>query len=856
MKKIFQNTRIFFENLLPNLRKAKYIIFALFLVMTVAAWFGMDRVKRVTSKESSFPQGDFVLKTLNQFKSEFGSKESVIIMYEAKDGDIFSENSIEALSLLNEELVSAQISQGENSEPLNHIVKIKSLINVGYQEVDGDNLHSRQFIGINFPQSDAEREKLRKQALEHRDFPGTYLSKDSKYGFIHITTDFGAIPEEELQDILEEDLLEEDLETDEGFEEITETPTKFRSIEDFEYTQFLDALETILKQSKYNDAFSFHLVGYPAIVAYITKVMSEEVGVIFGGLGLIIIIGLWILFRSLSAVVWTMGIIILTLIWAVGFSGWIQVEMGGMFEAIQFLVIVVGVGDSVHILSGYLFFRHRQEDHTNALTSALKKSGLACLLTSLTTMVGFGSLMFVPIKEIQIFGGFAALSVGVAYLFTIILMPLLLDLWNPISKKKSEKILQSRRSVPWIQALIGEILRFNWNYPKTIIAGFTVVFVMSLGGASQITMDKNIIHDFPEDSWLRIASELVESVTGGTQSLQVFIDMNETDAMKDPEVLNKMNLLQKKLLKEQSDIVVRGMSLVNVVKNTNQILNENREEMYRIPQDQRALGEVLFLFNNGNPEDRRNLVSDDYRKATINLSVRNTKFSRYRNLIHIVEAEKNQLFEPLLERYPKMDIRVTGPVVLEVHQELYITESLYRSFLITIGVISLILLFLFGSIRVGLFVALIPNLFPIAIIFGLMGGLGFPLDTFTLVVVPVVIGIAVDDTIHFLTHFKLEIEQRGNLKEALNHTLNEVGQAVIFTSLILSTGLFFMTWATSIPISRFGLLGGIAILAAMLADLLLLPALCKVLDVRFESSEGEDGPIKPLNLGNKKIIFE
>ena len=110
MKKIFQNTGIFFENLLPNLRKAKYIIFALFLVMTVAAWFGMDRVKRVTSKESSFPQGDLVLKTLNQFKSEFGSKESVIIMYEAKDGDIFSENSLEALSLLNEELISAQIS--------------------------------------------------------------------------------------------------------------------------------------------------------------------------------------------------------------------------------------------------------------------------------------------------------------------------------------------------------------------------------------------------------------------------------------------------------------------------------------------------------------------------------------------------------------------------------------------------------------------------------------------------------------------------------------------------------------------------------------------------------------------------
>ena len=115
-------------------------------------------------------------------------------------------------------------------------------------------------------------------------------------------------------------------------------------------------------------------------------------------------------------------------------------------------------------------------------------------------------------------------------------------------QKQSIKLFQNRISTSWVQTLIAEILKFNWNYPKTIIAGFTVVFVACFGGASQITLDKNIIHDFPEDSWLRVASELVESVTGGTQSLQVFIDMNETDALKDPEVLNKMNLLQEKLL--------------------------------------------------------------------------------------------------------------------------------------------------------------------------------------------------------------------------------------------------------------------------------------------------------------------
>ena len=140
------------------------------------------------------------------------------------------------------------------------------------------------------------------------------------------------------------------------------------------------------------------------------------------------------LFRSLSAVVWPLMVIVFTLIWTVGFVGWSQIEMGGMFEAIQFLVIVVGVGDAVHILSGYLFFRNNQLSHDDALNSALKKSGTACLGTTLTTMVGFGSLMFVPIRDIRFFGGIAALSVGIAYLFNIFLLPLLLNLWNPISK--------------------------------------------------------------------------------------------------------------------------------------------------------------------------------------------------------------------------------------------------------------------------------------------------------------------------------------------------------------------------------------------------------------------------------------
>jgi len=324
--------------------------------------------------------------------------------------------------------------------PLNHIVEIKSLINVSFQEVDGDNLQSRQFIGNLLTQTDQARNRLRKQVLDIGIIREPIYQRIKKYGFIQIKTYFGAIREEQVLDIFEEDFLEDNSEIEEDFDETEEAPIKFQSVEDHEYTEFLAAVKSRVMHPRFSDVLSFHWVGYTAIVAYITHIMSEEIGIIFGGLGLIIIIALWMLFRSLSAVVWPLMVIVFTLIWTFGFVGWSQIEMGGMFEAIQFLGIVFGVGDAVHILSGYLFFRNHQLIHDDALKPALKKSGTACLLTTLTTMVGFGSLTFVPIRDIRFFGGIAALSVGIAYLFTIFLLPLLLDLWNPISKKQSAKL--------------------------------------------------------------------------------------------------------------------------------------------------------------------------------------------------------------------------------------------------------------------------------------------------------------------------------------------------------------------------------------------------------------------------------
>ena len=134
--------------------------------------------------------------------------------------------------------------------------------------------------------------------------------------------------------------------------------------------------------------------------------------------------------------------------------------------------------------------------------------------------------MFVPIRNIHFFGGIAALSVGIAYLFTIFLLPLLLDLWNPISKKQSVKLIQNPKRTIWVQSLINSFHQFNWNHPIPMIIGFLGVFLVGLFGATHISMDKDIIQDYPKDSWLRVDAELMETVVGGTQSLQIYIDLH------------------------------------------------------------------------------------------------------------------------------------------------------------------------------------------------------------------------------------------------------------------------------------------------------------------------------------------
>ena len=830
----------FFETLPDRLRQNRKWVLIFFILATGFLCFGIKNVVIDESLGAYFHDDDPVKKAYDKFRSIFGGDEYVYIVYRAKDKDIFSSSSLTTLKKLHNKLANYRLNldPGEPSA-LDHIDEVKSLINVKYMEAKDNTLYSRNFIGDRLPVDSSQKERLRQKALNHPDYPQMYLSQNCEYGGIVIRTDFNAespsLPLVFEDDSSTKNSFDDDEELSFEESETVETVPDEKMVPDLgqtdirEYPLFMKEIRAILDSPEYTANFEFYPVGNPVLMDFFTTAVIDDIGRLMSLVLLLIIIMLWLLFGSFSAVVWPVLIVVFTIIWVLGLVGWINIPMSAMLQVIIFLTLSVGIADSVHILSGYMFFRNKNLDHKKALGAVMKKSGLACLLTSLTTAIGLLSLALVPLKPIALFGIFASISVLFAFVFTIMLLPLMLDLWSPVSKKK---VIEKDHFVLKIIKKIERIGVSNSFITVSIFLGASLFMVF---GLMQLKVDSNFVEIIKKGLPLRDAYTIVDDYMGGTSNMEVMVDFKKEDALKDPDVLFAMESLQQFMEKDENNRVVRTMSLVNVVKNSFKALNEDNPDKYIIPSEPAVLRQVLFLFENANPKDRNRLVSDDYSRARIGLNSINVGSIEALAIMENIQAFIDKRFQGLKQTYPDLNITLTGNMALLAIMLDYIAWAQIKSFGLALVVISIILFIVLGSLKAGL-VALAPNLFPILTTFGLMGYFKIPLDADTLLIAPIIIGLAVDDTIHFLTHFRIEMEKSKDITIGVIKSIREAGQAISFTSLILSAGFLVFILSFHNGLSHFGIFASIAIMTALMCDLFLLPALCKVLNVNFQKS--------------------
>ena len=312
------------------------------------------------------------------------------------------------------------------------------------------------------------------------------------------------------------------------------------------------------------------------------------------------------------------------------------------------------------------------------------------------------------------------------------------------------------------------------------------------------------------------------------------MDLKADNGFQDPMVLQVVDELQRKLETQYSRYVVRTASIVDVVKDANQKQNEGRPEMYIIPADAKTLSQTLFMFNTADPDEREKLVSENYRKANITISLRTYGSNAYVDVFAQMKQDIAAALVLIKKDYPQASISITGLFAMGMTTADYLVVNELQAFGLSVLVISLILFLIFSSVKAGV-VSLFPNLIPSFLVLGLLGMFGIPLDFYTMMLAPVVVGISVDDTIHFVARYRSEVQRDGDIVRALQDTVKECGQAVVFTSLILGLGFGVMAVASTPGFANLGKFGFLSIMAGLICELFLTPALIMVFKLRFSA---------------------
>jgi predicted RND superfamily exporter protein len=901
MENFFNSTSQFFAAVPDRMIRIRWPVLIALIALSAFMLVGAVTRSSINTAANSFlDQNDPAILALNTFRDQFGSDDSVVLVYRAKDGDVFSKQSLAAVQALTKDLENWRElkpsifadAKGKalKSDELQHLRRVQSLSTLRVQAAEGDTLTSSRLVPRELPDDSDALAQIKTTANTKPDFKRAFFSEDGRYAAILVQTDFGSKPSKDFVPAIADDSVALDAsfgETTDAAGDLTVDHSAevqsvtYEKVDNFVYANFVKAVKAIY--APYEDRLEFYPVGLPPLMEFVQQVLAQSASLNLAMI-LINVVLLWALFRSLSAVFWPIITIVLSIVWTVGATAWLGQSLSTMISLTIMLVFVCGMADCIHVISLYINQRREGAMHRRALSNAYAETGLPMLITSFTNMVGTLSLMTSEFYPIRVFAGMSTVGVGLAFLFTMVLLPILLDFWHPEIIKKSRPGFMQKFSAffstRW-QSLPSNVRRWAWVFgfglllaalgwraggfialvacaamlvrayqepllnaiPRFVARSYVFIFLgfgFLVGacwyGESQIRVDSNIMELTREGSSIRTAFATADEHLAGTQSMEIMIDTKVTDGVLDTVILGKIDHLQQAFSQQYPKQVSRTYSLANIVKDTNKVLHEDKQDYYRIPDSSQMVSQLLYLFNSVNPADRRSIVSDDYSKTHISVNVYSAGSQQYQAFFTEVNQQLDKEFADTKARYPNLKVTLTGTVPLAMRTQAIIANSQYDSFLMALAVISVIIFLTLGSIQAGL-LSLIPNIIPALFTYGLMGLLDIPLDTDTLLLAPVIIGLAVDDTIHFMTHYRLSLMKTRDMAESLKHTIIDVGPSVLFTGMIVGLGFSVQIFSDYLGTAKMGLFGGLAIFVGILCELLLLPALLLFFKPKFGLKE-------------------
>lgn len=759
----------------------------------------VPQIKMDTSTEGFMHPKDPVLIAYNKFRAQFGRDERIVIGL--KSDTIFSLKFLNTLKKMHEEI----------EEKVPYLDDVTSLYNVRNTRGEGDKLITDDLLEP-FPKTAADVARIKKEVMASHFYKNLFISKDGKMTTIMIETD--AYSHEGEKKVSDTDAFDEGFDDESLSSEVNQTETKKRAfLTDAENHELLEAIHGIINKYK-SDDLKIYLAGSPAVNNALKAQMQADMQKFMRITFLIIIVFLFIMFRRASAVFYPLLVIILSLLATVGTMAWAGIAFKLPTQIVPSLLLAVSIGATVHILSIFFDRFNTNGDKKEAIKYTLGHSGLAIAMTSVTTAIGVGSFYGSAVAPIADLGTFASFGVMVSLFLTLTLLPALLGITKLKQKKKTQAGV--------LDSMMKKLAIVPIKYYKSIIAVSFALVALALFSASKIELSHNPLFWFQPDDYNRVSTLKIDKTLNGSVTMEVVVDTKKENGWNDPERLKKLNAFSAKLehYTDQYTHIGKVISLATIVKETNRALHTNKEAFYSIPNNANLVSQELLLFENSGSDDLEDVVDSQFSKARITIKLPWTDAVKAHKVLSYVKSEAAKTF-------PNDTVVTTGMVPLLINTFANAVHSSVISYIIAFVLITFMMVFILGSVRIGL-LSMIPNLAPIIMGLLLMSVAHIPLDMFTLLIGSIAIGLAVDDTIHFMHNFRRYYLQSGDAAKAIENTFHTTGKAMVITSIVLSLGFYAYMMANMISVQNFGLLTGTVIVMALLADLLLAPALMMV----------------------------
>ena len=779
-------------------------VIALSLVLAGAFLAQLPRLEFDLSDKGFLREDDPVRVTYDAFNRQFGRDATVLVAVESEE--VFDLDFLDRLRALQAEL-----------EALPQIEDITSLVNARNTYGREDEIVVEDLMA-NWPRDVADLAALREKVFANPLYIDQLISADASLTTIVLQLDRYSSLGSGGDDLA-------------GFED--EREAAFLTQEE---EQRIAA--AILEVAGRHEAPEFRIFATGGSIFELSLFEQMQRDIVVSVLLSMLVIGLLlsVLFRRVSGVVLPLGVVVLALLSAIGSMAALGTPVTLPIQILPSFLLAVGVCGAIHILA--LVYRELDSGRTReeAIVAALAHSGLPVVMAGLTTAGGLASFTSSPLLPVVHFGVFGPIGVLFSLVFVLVLLPALLAI-VPLREGV-------RRAADTRAPVSDRVLRAFGSAavarPWWIVTATVALVAVAVLGATRLRFSHYPMRWLPEESAVRVATEHVNRGLGGASSLEVLLETPGIEnGLQDPDILARLDELRRFALSLEVNglAVANTVSIADILKETHRALNENRPEFYAVPADPQLVAQELLLFENSGTDDLEDVVDSQFSLASFSLRI---PWVDAVDSMPLFDALEREFRETLGDR---VEVTLTGGEAVFSRTMVAVTQSMARSYVLALFVVTPLMILLIGTLRGGL-ISMIPNLTPILLTLGLAGWLGLRIDFSSMMIGAIVLGIAVDDTIHFMHVFQRYYRENGDARAAVRRTLETTGRAILFTSIVLCAGFASFASSSMANLVTTAILTCFAIAAALVADVLLAPALMVLVSPRETVGAGWGGSVR------------